>query len=150
MIIKENRLMYKGKSYTNNQDIADVMNEHFCTIGKNLQSSLPNNDVDGFKNYLPASIMNSFVLSHVTKDDILREIKLLDPKKSSGPDGIGAKIIKLCPEIFGENLLFLFNHYIDLGQYPSEMKIARVISLYKKGAHSDPNNYPTYKHPFMF
>ena len=35
----------------------------------------------------------------------------------------------------------VYNHSIDLGEYPSDMKLARVIALFKKGDHSEPENY---------
>ena len=117
------------------------MNEHFCAVGETLQSSLPIRDKDSFKKYLPERVINTFVLSHVLFEDILREIKLLDPKKATGPDGIGAKILKLCPEVFATNLVKIFNKSIDKGEYPSEMKIARVIALFKKGSKFTPDNY---------
>lgn len=135
------KIIMNGKVYRENIDISNAMNDHFCKIGETLQSNLPECENDSFKKYLPPGVVNSFVLSHASINDIIREIKLLDPKKSSGPDGIGPKIIKLCPDIFAENLLKIFNRSIDLGEYPSDMKIAKVIALYKKGRHSDPNNY---------
>ena len=117
------------------------MNEHFCTVGESLQSALPPCDNHTFKNDLPNRIVNTFVLSHVHFEEIIREIKNLDPKKAIGPDGIGAKIVKLCPDIFADNLLKIFNNSIEKGEYPSEMKIARVIALHKKGNKSEPDNY---------
>ena len=51
------------------------MNEHFCTVGETLQSQLPQCDRNLFKEYLPDSIINSFVISHVIREDIICEIK---------------------------------------------------------------------------
>ena len=135
------KIFFKEKFHTTDEDIANAMNEHFCTVGETLQSRLPNTDSDSFKKYLPPSTLNSFVLSHIMHEEIIREIKNLNSKKAIGPDGIGAKIIKLCPPIFADNLMKIFNRSIDLGEYPSDMKIARVIALFKKGNHSEPENY---------
>lgn len=135
------KILFNGRFHSDNRDISNAMNEHFCKVGESLQSTLPPCDSSAFKKHLPDRIMNSFVLSHVLYEDIMQEIKSLDPKKSTGHDGIGAKIIKLCPEIFATNLCKIFNKSIDNGEYPSDMKIARVIALFKKGNKNDPNNY---------
>ena len=69
------------------------------------------------------------------------EIKRLNPKKSSGHDTIGGKVIQLCPNIFVYNLTKIFNNSIEIGEYPNDLKIAKVIALFKKGERHVPNNY---------
>ena len=71
----------------------------------------------------------------------MKEIKKLNPKKAPGPDHIGNKILQICPEIFSYNLTVIYNHYIELGEYPSALKLAKVIPIYKKGEHALPCNY---------
>ena len=39
------------------------------------------------------------------------------------------------------NLSKIYNRGIDNGKYPYDLKIAKVIALYKKGVKYDPNNY---------
>ena len=72
------------------------------------------------------------------------EIYKLNSRKAAGPDNIGPKILKHCPEIFAMNLEKIFNESIDEGVYPSQMKIARVIALFKKGNKSLPDNIYIY------
>ena len=54
---------------------------------------------------------------------------------------IGTRMIKLCPEIFANILEKIHNRAIEMGIYPDDMKIAKVIALFKKGKKFDPNNY---------
>ena len=49
---------------------------------------------------MPDIAENTLFLSPTSVQEIEREIKLLNPKKASGPDNIGAKVMKLCPHIF--------------------------------------------------
>ena len=77
----------------------------------------------------------------ITSNDIICEIKRLKHNKSPGHDLIGSKVIKLCPEIFATNLSKIYNWGIENGKYPDDLKIAKVIALYKKGVKYDPNNY---------
>ena len=98
------KISYKGKSYTKDTEIADAMDDHFCTVGESLQNKLPRSNDNAYKEFLPNPSLNSFFLSHVIAEEIMIEIHKLDPKEAAGPDNIGPKIIKLCPEIFASNL----------------------------------------------
>ena len=96
------------------------MNEYFCGVGKKLQTKMP--DCGGeFLNYLPEQISETFFLSPVVQEELVIEIKRLNPRKSCGPDDIGAKIIQLCPTIFADNLSKIHNHSIEICDYPSEL-----------------------------
>ena len=77
----------------------------------------------------------------MVKEELISEIKKLNPRKSCGSDDIGAKVIQLCPMIFADNLAKIYNHSKEICDYPSELKIAKVIALFKKGEKSNPNNY---------
>ena len=135
-----NKLKIDRKVVVDKQEISNSMNEHFCDIGMKLQSEIPDY---GYKymDYMPQRIANSFYLEPITADDILIEIKRLKHNKSPGHDLIGSKVIQLCPDIFATNLSKIYNWGIENGKYPDELKIARVIALYKKGVKYDPNNY---------
>ena len=50
-------------------------------------------------------------------------------------------IIQSCPVIFADNLTLIFNKAIEIGEYPTLRKIAKVIQLFKKGEHHHANNY---------
>ena len=98
-----NKMCFEGKYITIDQDIANHMNTYFCEIDEKLQGAIPNSGYD-YNRYLPIRVENTFFLSPTNINEILNEIKKLNPRKSCGPDGIGAKVIKLCPMIFAENL----------------------------------------------
>ena len=133
-------MCFDGKYVTVDQDIANHMNMNFCEIGEKLQDTTLDLGYD-YKRYLPARVENTFFLSPTDIDEILNEIKKLNPRKSCGPDNIGAKVIKLCPVIFAENLSLIYNKSIEIGIYPMALKVAKVIALFKKGDRYQPNNY---------
>ena len=135
------KIMCNGKYITDPQSISNVMNNYFCNIGKSLQDNIPPTGPDEFKNYLPPAIVNSFFLRPIEVDEIINLINKLNPRKSSGPDGISGKLLKLCPQIFAYNMKIIFNKAIETGEYPCEMKIAKVIALFKKGNKYISNNY---------
>ena len=121
------KIFYENKMYTNPNDVADKINEHFCNVGTKLKNKLSPHSENAFKDFLPPRIMNSFYLADVLYEDVIREIKKLNPRKATGADGIGNKILLLCPDIFAHNLVKIFNKSIADGVYPCELKLARVI-----------------------
>ena len=68
-------------------------------------------------------------------------IKQLKPNKSPGPDDIGNKLIVNSPESFSRPLNMIFNKSIEEGIYPSDLKIGKVIAIFKKGHHYLTENY---------
>ena len=125
-----------GKYLTDKNAISETVNQYFCNIGENLKQNIPNQQDNDFMQYMPERILNSFFLRPVNQTEVLKEIKRLNPKKASGPDNIGNKILLMCPEVFAHNLTTIYNHYIEIGEYPDALKIARVIPIYKKGDHA--------------
>ena len=65
----------------------------------------------------------------------------MNTNKAVGSENIGAKIIRMCPEIAAYNLAKIFDRAIEKAEYPTQLKIKRVIALYKKGNHYLANNY---------
>ena len=87
-------------------------------------------------NYMPANIAEHFFSQPITAHEIKLEILELNPRKYPGDENIGAKIIQICPDVFAENLAKIYNNSITIGDYPDQMKIAKVIALFKKGGNS--------------
>ena len=119
----------------------DVMHiNYFCSIGKNLQQNTPTIR-NNYSIYMPDIAENTFFLSPTSVQEIERQIKLLNNQKASGPDSIGAKVLKLCRNIFASNLSKIYNRSIEMGEYPAQLKLAKVLALFKKGDKLQPNNY---------
>ena len=85
--------------------------------------------------------MNSFFISPVTHSEIEDIIISLKNGKSTGPFSIPVKLLKLVKSDISRPLACIFNESITLGTFPDKLKWARVIPIYKKGAHNEPSNY---------
>ena len=83
--------------------IAKIFNDHFSALGAKVQQKIP--EVEGsFNSYLHKRSSNgklfinpdgkTFFLSPTNPDEISKLIDTLDPKKSTGPNGIPVFIIK--------------------------------------------------------
>ena len=65
----------------------------------------------------------------------------LNPKKSTGLDGISPKLIKLAAEVLAPSLLQMINISLHTGVFPDVLKIARVFPIHKGGPKENPSNY---------
>ena len=76
-----------------------------------------------------------------TKNKTLAEIHNLDNKKACQESDITVKIIKDNIDIFSEFLFHNFNNSIFDATFPSELKNADVISVFKKKDRKNVENY---------
>lgn len=65
----------------------------------------------------------------------------LKSSKSTGLDGISAKVLKLSVDVLSLPLCYIINTCIRSGIFPDKLKIAKVVPIFKKGSKSDPFNY---------
>ena len=106
-----------------------------------LDKAHPLVDDNEFINYCSAPIKNSLFCLPVDSSEIRLLIAKLRNGKSPDPDDIGPKVIKLSADIIGEYLTHVFNLSISTGCVPKQLKLAKVIPLFKKGATYLPGNY---------
>ena len=133
-------LVVNDKHYSNQQDICDQLNEHFATIGKKLGSSIkPNKEI--YSEYMQSAVSNSFVLFETEESEISFLIDQLNAKKATGHDDITAKVIKMSKIVLVPFLTKFINEAMMGGVFPTVLKIAKVIPLYKGGEKCNPTNY---------
>ena len=77
----------------------------------------------------------------VTADAVKHKLKLLNPSKAQGPDGIPPRVLKELHEELSKPLSILFNKSLESGVIPTEWKKADVVAIFKKGTRSNPGNY---------
>ena len=82
---------------------------------------------------------SSFSFSTVDKVDVIREIKKLNKKKAILNDSISFKISKENVNFFAEFILIFYNNAIT--KFPSFMKMANVIPIFKKGSKSKKKSF---------
>lgn len=88
-----------------------------------------------------AFVTNSLFLSPVTNNEIINIITSLSNSPATGSDGLVASIIKSNSALIAPQLTYIFNLSLTQGIFPSLLKNAIVIPVYKSGSLTDPNNY---------
>ena len=116
---------------TDKTKIANGFNYYFVNVGPNLANSTPHTTVS------PLNIINerntfSFYINPTTETEIISLIKLLK-NGSSGYDSISATAVKNTATAFITPLTHIMNLSLSSGIFQEELKIARVIPLFKSG-----------------
>ena len=83
----------------------------------------------------------NFSFNFVSKEDVLREIKMLDVSKAIQESDIPVKIIKANENFFAEAICFYFNKSLENGKFPNCLKIANITPVFKKDPRTSKNNY---------
>ena len=136
------KLVINNKIITEDKEMTNEFNQYFSQVGVNLASKLPPvSSTHGFKRFLPPSVSNSFVCDSISYTEIQNTIKNLKSKNSSGSDMLNAKLIQEFCQYFIGPLHYIFNLSIQSGVFPSLLKIAKILPIYKKGDHSSVCNY---------
>ena len=69
-----------------------------------------------------------------TSDDIIAQIRSLNPAKLKGPDGILSKMLLLADESIVLPLMLIFTNILTTGIYPELWKLVNIIPIQKKGS----------------
>ena len=65
----------------------------------------------------------------------------MDVTKATGPDNVGARLLKEAAPVISTSLCRLFNKSLSQGALPEEWKIANIIPVHKKGEKEYAENY---------
>ena len=79
--------------------------------------------------------------TEVNDDIILNIINKLPNKNSCGFDNLSTKIIKALRDYLIKPLILIINQILYTGVFPSQLKIAKVIPIFKKDDNKMFNNY---------
>ena len=123
------------------QKISESFNSFFSEIGANLAKKFSNNKNEDYKNYLSNPADQSILLYRINSNEIKDAISNLKNSNSSSHDDITSKFVKISLPILIPALEKVFNLSVSTGIYPSNLKIAKVIPIYKKGDSKSVNNY---------
>jgi hypothetical protein len=133
-------LEYGNKTLTCKYDIANAFNNYFATIGNKLADEIPDSN-NNYAHFMDKNLTQSIFLHPVDNTELTREIHKLKIGKAPGIDGIQNKLLKSISNTVVPVLSHIFNICMLRGIYPSALKIAKVIPLYKKGDRTLPENY---------
>ena len=125
------RFLIDDKITTNKDVISNGFNSFFVSVGPTLANKIPSDSRS------PSHFMKTLVTDNLVMDGVFAEevIKIITNLKegSSGWDDISASVIKKTYRSFIEPITHILNISITKGIFPNELKVAKVIPLFKSG-----------------
>ena len=125
---------------TNPTDIAEGFNAYFSSIAEKLSpKSTPG--MKHFSQYLSEPLSHNFIFKSADTVEVISIIDSLK-NKASGPHSIPNEILKLLKANICHPLTTIINMSFATGIYPDQLKIAKVIPIFKnKGDKMLVSNY---------
>ena len=128
-----------GERVTDKNKIVNGFNNFYVNIGPNLCKSLPPSNTNP-TSYLKERNMHSMFIENINELEIKKIV--MDLKESAvGWDDLSAKVIKKCTSYILYPLTHVFNMSFVSGVFPVELKLAKVIPLFKGDSKYVLSNY---------
>ena len=115
--------------------MSNVFNNYFTSTAEKTKSNIK--FLPKHTDYLFSTNTNTFFLTPTDKNEISFIISSLDPHKLFDPNSTPVKILKLLKNDISQQLSDIFNMSFLTGQFPSVLKIDKVIPIHKKQSKVD-------------
>ena len=133
-------ILVNNKLISDPISIADNFNKYFAHIGYNLSKGIPSTAEDPLS-YMRHVNVPATISMYPTCVEEVRNVILQLKTNTSGPDDIHGAIVKKTCHLYLEILVDLINLTLVSGNFPDELKIARVCPVFKTGDSKLITNY---------
>lgn len=135
IILRENNIIIDNPS-----EVGNKFGKYFSTIA---QIKLDDHFGNNISNQCTACEINinSMFFIPVDATEIESIITNLPNKKSCGYDGVSVRILKYVSSAIVNPLVLLINKSVESGVFPSLLKLAKIIPIFKKSDPMDIENY---------
>ena len=116
---------------TSEKNICSELNNFFFAVGSKLASKLPTPNRE-FTHYMSPPLRDSFFCSNITTFEIEQELGRLKVNKKASLEGYNTSIIVEASNIISYPLCYIFNKSLSSGLVPQDLKLAKIIPIYKK------------------
>ena len=129
-----------------NQELSDPAQivEQFCRYFTNIVPSLANHlpvSQKSYRSFLSGNFVNSSFFEEISQQEVVNLCSSLRSDTATGFDNVPMSLIKETITLISSPLSHIFNLSITSGMVPMELKIARVVPLFKAGDKSIFSNY---------
>ena len=133
-------IQINDKLSTDKTEMADSFNTYFSTICATSEIDNPNN-VPSHDVYLNSPTEAEFNFEQIDNMMVLHYINKLKPSHSCGHDNISSNVLKIIAMEVSPCLTLIINQVLSTGQFPKNLKTAKVIPIHKTGDKSLMKNY---------
>ena len=118
-----------------------MLNDFYSSVGQTLAASVPPANHHLSDRYPAVNSSSSFFFEPVTPMELETEIPLLPTNTSHGLYSCPVCVFKSSSSALSRPLAHVVNNSVLTGQYPSKLKHAKVVPIFKGGDETDPSNY---------
>jgi len=124
-------------------EVAEAFNNYFCEVSERLSSSsaYSNNINLNFNNYLKTPSASSFYCTSITELELFEVVKKLKPSKTCIGNCISSSVLKDSFTFISKPLLYICNLSFETGIFPDQLKVSKIIPIFKKGRKTEMSNY---------
>ena len=130
----------QAEKLTDPKKISDAFNTFFVDIGPKLASKIQHTGKNYF-DYLNQPASSCMYTKPVVPEEIVKIIAKFNQNKGPGHDDIGNMIVKKVATKISKPLSTIFNCSLKTGVVPEQLKIGKVIPIYKKEDVEVVSNY---------
>jgi hypothetical protein len=136
------KIIWNSEEITNPENVAELFNFYFCKISEELLKKNGNRTPNSENQHLKIKeSTKTMFLFPVTESEVEKVAKGLKNKLLAGIDEIPDCVVKQCIKLQKKPLVNIYNTSLEPGIFPDQLKIAKVVRLYKKGVRRDIQNY---------
>ena len=121
-------------------EIANKFCEYFTNLGPSLADKIPTSP-KSHMSFLTTNFVNSMFVDSATRQEIIEIANSFRTGTAAGYDNLPMGIIKEAISAISEPITHIINLSLSSGVVPRELKIARVIPIFKTGDRGLFNNY---------
>ena len=130
------KIKYNEQYVFDTKKQCEIFNNYFATVAQEItKNSKRSKPIDIDPN------LNSIFLTPTTKAEMKNIVQNLKTKTSYGYDKFSNKFVKENIEFLLDPLVYLFNLSITTGTFPDQLKLTKIIPIFKKGKTDDIKNY---------
>ena len=134
------QLIQDGKEIDDPTKMANIFNKFFVNVSQKVTSGIPRTRKCPL-DYLKRRNDKSLFLSNATPEETEALINSLQEGKAVGPNSVPIKLLKMISRPISLPLCLIINESFTSGIILDNLKLAKVITLYKKGSRDNPTNY---------
>ena len=124
------------------EKISNRFAKYFAGVGKIFAEKIPkpSKSITAYLKLLQSNKASLF-LSPTCEEEVKQIVATLPTKASSGHDNISNVLLKEIIDPLAKVLVEIFNKSMATGEFPSPMKLAEIVPLYKNKEHYIQSNY---------
>ena len=139
LVQKQDVLKINDAIFSDLEQITHAFNEFFVNVGSDSAQNTSSNY--SHAHFIRNRVSSSMVSFSPSPQEVASALKRLKTNKSSGDDQIPWSFITIATDVISPYLSFLIDFMFSNGLFPSILKIAKVIPIFKSGVKQTLNNY---------